>query len=127
MASLCPSSPSPSIVRACGVRFVAEADPYRLEAMIELLKKAGKHTRAKKGGMAVVIAKRPCLMDRSQPESWARKPVSVTDKCKGCGFCVKQFECPALQSQGKKATHPDRSGPLFGLWRLRCGLPAWGS
>ncbi len=101
----------PDIVRACGVRFVAEADPYHLEAMTELLKKAGKHTRAKKGGMAVVIAKRPCLMDRSQPESWVRKPVSVTDQCKGCGFCVKQFECPALQPQGKK--QPIRIDPAL--------------
>jgi indolepyruvate ferredoxin oxidoreductase, alpha subunit len=101
----------PDIVRACGVRFVAEADPYRLEGMTELLKNAGKHTRAKKGGMAVVIAKRPCLMDRSQPESWVRKPVSITDKCKGCGVCVKQFECPALQPQGKK--QPIRIDPAL--------------
>ena len=101
----------PEIVRACGVQFVAEADPYKLEAMIELLKKAGKHTRTKKGGMAVVIAKRPCLMDRSQPESWSRERVSVTEKCKGCGFCVKQFECPALQLQGKK--QPIRIDPAL--------------
>jgi len=101
----------PEIVRACGVQLVAEADPYELEAMIELLRKAGKHTRARKGGMAVVIAKRPCLMDRSQPETWTRKQVTITEKCKGCGLCVKTFECPALQLQGKK--QPIRIDPAL--------------
>ncbi len=101
----------PDLVRACGVGFVAEEDPYRLEAMIELLKKAKKHAQARKGGIAVVVAKRPCLMDRSQAESWTRKPVGVTSQCKGCGFCIKQFECPALESQGKK--QPIRIDPAL--------------
>jgi indolepyruvate ferredoxin oxidoreductase, alpha subunit len=92
----------PDLVRACGVGFVAEEDPYRIEALIELLKKAKKHSQTKKGGVAVVIAKRPCLMDRSQAESWSRHPVKATEKCKGCGFCVKQFECPALLPQEDK-------------------------
>jgi indolepyruvate ferredoxin oxidoreductase, alpha subunit len=90
------------IVRACGVGFVAEVDPYRMEAMVETLKRAGKHVQAKKGGVAVVVARRPCLMDRNQAESWLPEWVNVTDKCKGCGVCVKQFECPALQPQGEK-------------------------
>jgi indolepyruvate ferredoxin oxidoreductase, alpha subunit len=92
----------PDLVRACGVGFVAEEDPYRMEAMVELLKKARKHVQAKKGGVAVVVARRPCLMDRSQAETWLPEVVNVTDKCKGCGFCVKQFECPALQAQREK-------------------------
>lgn len=105
---------------------MAEADPYELEAMIELLRKAGKHTRARKGGMAVVVAKRPCLMDRSQPETWTRKQVTITEKCKGCGLCVKTFECPALQLR-EETTHPHRSGPLFRVRGVRFGLPAWGN
>jgi indolepyruvate ferredoxin oxidoreductase alpha subunit len=92
----------PHIVRACGVDFVAEEDPYRMEAMVELLKRARKHVRSRKGGVAVVVARHPCLMDRNQAESWVREWINVTDKCKGCGICVKQFECPALQLQGKK-------------------------
>jgi indolepyruvate ferredoxin oxidoreductase, alpha subunit len=92
----------PDIVRACGVGFVAEEDPYRMEAMVELLKKARKHVQAKKGGVAVVVARRPCLMDRNQVETWGRESVKVADKCRGCGVCVKQFECPALQPQGEK-------------------------
>jgi indolepyruvate ferredoxin oxidoreductase, alpha subunit len=92
----------PDIVRACGVNFVAEEDPYHMEAMVELLKKARKHLKAKKGGVAVVVARRPCLMDRNQDKTWVPEWVDVTDKCKGCGICVKQFECPALQPQGDK-------------------------
>ncbi len=90
------------IVRACGVDFVVEEDPYRMEAMVEHLKKAGKHVKAKKGGVAVVVARRPCLMDRNQPKAPVTAKVLVTEKCKGCGFCINQFECPALQPQGEK-------------------------
>jgi indolepyruvate ferredoxin oxidoreductase, alpha subunit len=92
----------PDLVRACGVGFVAEEDPYNVETLIGLLKKAKKHVQAKKGGVAVVVAKRPCLMDRNHPESWTREQIGVTEKCRGCGFCIKQFECPALLSQGEK-------------------------
>jgi indolepyruvate ferredoxin oxidoreductase alpha subunit len=92
----------PDLVRACGVGFVAVEDPYRIEALLELLKKAKKYSQTKKGGVAVVIARHPCLMDRSQPEPRSQALVKVTEKCKGCGFCVKQFECPALLPQGEK-------------------------
>jgi indolepyruvate ferredoxin oxidoreductase alpha subunit len=95
----------PELVRACGVRFVAEEDPYRMESFIEILKNAGKHTRAEGGGIGVVIAKRSCLMDRKRsadPGAWVRKRIVVTEKCQGCDFCVKQFECPALVVQGEK-------------------------
>ncbi|NLJ29619.1 MAG: indolepyruvate ferredoxin oxidoreductase subunit alpha [Deltaproteobacteria bacterium] len=92
----------PEIVKACGVRFVEVEDPYRLDALIDLLKKAGGYTRSEKGGVAVVVAKHPCLMDRAQSASRIRREVTVNEKCKGCGLCIKQFECPALVSQGEK-------------------------
>ena len=38
----------------------------------------------------------------SQRDTVKRVQVVVNEKCKGCDFCVKQFECPALQSQGKE-------------------------
>lgn len=92
----------PDLVRACGVTFVREADPYQLQDFIELLKEAGAHARAADGGVAVVISKRPCLMDRSQPRPPKKLTITVTEKCKGCDFCVKQFECPAIQPRGEK-------------------------
>lgn len=97
-----PSLSIPELVKACGVKFVEEADPYELKAFVDLLKKAGKHAKADDGGVSVVIAKRPCLMDRKQAQTNEKIGVEVTEKCKGCDFCLKQFECPALQGQGEK-------------------------
>lgn len=90
------------IVRACGVQFVNEADPYDQKKFTQLLRSAGKHVKAEEGGIAVVISKRPCLMDRTQTLTGERIRVAVTSKCKGCGFCLKQFECPAIRSGGEK-------------------------
>lgn len=91
-----------NLARACGVTFVREADPYQLHAFIDLLREAGAHTRAEGGGAAVVIAKHPCLMDRNRPQVRAKRRIVVTEKCRGCDFCIKQFECPAIQSRGKE-------------------------
>ncbi len=92
----------PEFVRACGVKFIEEADPYDLNNFTRLLRSAGKHARDEEGGVAVVISKHPCLMDRSQPRTVSGKKVRVTEKCKGCGFCIKQFECPAIESGGEE-------------------------
>lgn len=97
-----PSLSIREIVRACGVKFVEEADPYELKDFTDLLVSAGKHVKDENGGMAVVISRRPCLMDRSQPRPETHGRIRVTEKCKGCDFCYKQFECPALQPQGAK-------------------------
>jgi indolepyruvate ferredoxin oxidoreductase alpha subunit len=93
---------TPDLVRACGVAYVVEEDPYDTKAFHKALKDAGAHMRSPEGGVAVVIAKRPCLMDRRHAAPGDRVRVMVTEKCKGCDFCVKQFECPALQPQGEK-------------------------
>ncbi|MGV8074202.1 MAG: thiamine pyrophosphate-dependent enzyme [Syntrophobacteraceae bacterium] len=91
-----------NLVEACGVRFVEEVDPYDTQNLLDRLRDAGEHIKSAEGGVAVVIAARPCLMDKTQPETWSRKKISVNEKCKGCGICVKEFECPAIQPQGKK-------------------------
>ena len=90
------------IVSACGVKFVRKADPYALKDFIGVLKEAGAHAKAENGGVAVVIAERPCLMDRSAAIPPQRIVVRVTDACKGCDFCIKQFECLAIIPQGEK-------------------------
>ncbi len=91
----------PEIVRACGVKFIEEADPYDLKNFTRLLRSAGKHARGDDGGVAVVISKHPCLMDRSRPRTGGGKKIKVTERCKGCGFCIKQFECPAIVPGGE--------------------------
>ncbi|MFZ2447887.1 MAG: thiamine pyrophosphate-dependent enzyme [Syntrophobacteraceae bacterium] len=97
-----PTLSIPEIVRACGVKFLEEADPYDVKNFTKILRSAGKHAKAGDGGIAVVISKRPCLMDRTYPITDSRPRITVTDKCKGCDFCVKQFECPAIRPQGEK-------------------------
>ncbi len=86
----------PELVRACGVKFLQVSDPYYPDDFRKVLKEAGEFTESKGGGVAVVIAKRPCVLnDRSPIDSHPIK-VDVTDQCDGCKYCLVAFECPAL-------------------------------
>ncbi len=97
-----PSISIAEIVRACGIKFVEEADPYDFQTFSGHLRSAGEHARAENGGIAVVISRHPCLMDHTHSATSPRTSVRVNEKCKGCGFCLKQFECPAIRSGGEK-------------------------
>ena len=99
-----PAVSIPELVRACGVSFVEESDPYDLKAFTDVLKRARRHVKDPAGGVAVVVAKRPCLMDRSRIQPGDRYVVQVNERCEGCGFCVRHFECPALIFHGED--HP---------------------
>ena len=84
------------LVKGCGVQFCRVGDPYHLNEFIALLKTAVQYSRA--NGPAVVISRRPCLIDRLREEKpgWEPVAVRVADTCDGCGYCVDHFECPAL-------------------------------
>jgi indolepyruvate ferredoxin oxidoreductase alpha subunit len=41
-------------------------------------------------------------MDRQQSRTWTRREIRVTDRCVGCGYCVKHFECPAMHLREEK-------------------------
>ncbi len=75
------------IVKACGVEFVREVDPYDLKAM----KEAAREAMAYKG-TAVVIAKRECVA-LVKPEV---KYVVDPKTCTGCELCLKKLGCPAM-------------------------------
>lgn len=90
------------IVRACGASFVETTEAYHLKNVIDTLKKAGSHAFEKREGLAVIIVKSPCVTDRKQRERSSRLRVRVTEKCRGCQFCIQRFECPALISRGRK-------------------------
>jgi indolepyruvate ferredoxin oxidoreductase alpha subunit len=84
-----------SLVEGCGVKFLREANPYEVKDFISLLKEAVKYSR--KNGPAVVISKYPCVLHRArQGGAGEIIPVEVSDDCDGCGYCIKNFECPAL-------------------------------
>ncbi|GIL15799.1 MAG: indolepyruvate oxidoreductase subunit IorA [Chloroflexota bacterium] len=86
----------PDLARACGVKFLRTADPYELDAFQHILKQADEFTRAPDGGIAVIIAQRPCVLNDRSPIDAQPIRVEVTDECDGCKYCLVAFECPAL-------------------------------
>ena len=61
-----------------------------------MLRRAHDHTLASDGGVAVVIADWPCVLHDPAPLLEHPVPVSITQECDGCRYCVEAFECPAL-------------------------------
>lgn len=89
-----------ALVKGCGVTYCRTGDPYEVNDFIALLKDAIAFSG--EWGPAVVIARRPCLLDKRH-YSRSEQPglVRTTDQCDGCGYCVKRFECPALILEGE--------------------------
>ena len=84
------------LARACGADFVREMDPYDHDAYRQTLREAYEYTLADDGGVAVIIANRPCVLYDRSPVYEQPVPVVITDECDGCRFCTEAFECPAL-------------------------------
>jgi len=81
------------VVAGCGVRFCKSGDPIDLPGFTRLVKEAVDFARGE--GVAVVIARSPCLVDRDRFRERRPQP-SVDATCTGCRLCTSQFECPAL-------------------------------
>jgi indolepyruvate ferredoxin oxidoreductase alpha subunit len=84
------------LVEACGVRFIEEMDPYQVREFEALVKRARDYTMEPDGGVAVVIARRPCVLYDPSPLREHPVRVMVTEECDACGYCQMAFECPAL-------------------------------
>ncbi len=85
-----------TIVKGCGIDYLKVCDPFDTKNMIKMVKDASKHVNDPDGGIAVIIARHPCVIgfkDEAIPE---KIPVKITDDCNDCGFCRTRFECPAL-------------------------------
>jgi indolepyruvate ferredoxin oxidoreductase alpha subunit len=97
-----------TIVRGCGVDYIRVQDPYHIQEMIQAVKDAHKHVTDPDGGIAVIIARHPCVIgfkDKAIPE---KIQVYVTEDCDDCGYCHIRFECPALvRDEQKKRTAID--------------------
>jgi indolepyruvate ferredoxin oxidoreductase alpha subunit len=91
------SIPLEDLVRGCGIQWIRSIDPYDMKGLIDLLKKAREFTQREDGGIAVIIARHPCLI--RYPDLCKEKSVKViiTEECNGCMYCVDFFECPALK------------------------------
>ena len=84
------------IVAGCGVDFIEVVDPYDIEKMSSLIKKAADYINEPKGGIAVIIARHPCVIAYPDEAIPQKKKVTITDDCVECNFCLDRFECPAL-------------------------------
>lgn len=84
-------------IRGVGVDYIKELDPYAPGLFMEELKEAEKYTLSEEGGIAVIIAKHPCLLySKKKKETLIKKRVEILEKCTGCRYCIRFFECPAL-------------------------------
>ncbi len=84
------------IVEGIGVNFIQLVDPYDFESAIQILKKA-KAFLEKKEGPAVIIFRHLCINTKEGFQKNPKYEVKIDkEKCDGCRYCIKEFECPAL-------------------------------
>ncbi len=116
----------PEIVSACGVRFLAESDPYDVASFSALLKEADLYCRSETGGVAVIISKHSCPVDKRAARPEAFYEMEVTDACNGCKLCLNQFECPAIvwvePEEGAAGKKPKGKVRIDQTLCARCGV-----
>ncbi len=93
--------PLEDIIQGCGVHFIRVVDPYDIEALTAVLREARKATE---DGVAVVVARRSCIMDRTAGVPRRVFRMEVTENCTACGHCVERFECPAISMNAEETT-----------------------
>jgi indolepyruvate ferredoxin oxidoreductase alpha subunit len=93
MGEAAPEVSIEAVVKAIGVGFVKTVDPANLAAAQTVMEEALGFD-----GVAVVIAKHPCVMIKSKEKSARQKLVFMVDKekCDKCKLCVTKFACPAM-------------------------------
>ncbi|RLB26284.1 MAG: indolepyruvate ferredoxin oxidoreductase subunit alpha, partial [Deltaproteobacteria bacterium] len=84
------------VVKGCGVDFLEVVDPYDIKATVNVLKKAVQYASDPQGGIAVIIARHPCVIAYREQAIPERKNVTITEDCVECNLCIEKFECPAL-------------------------------
>ena len=89
--------PLEELIKGCGIKWLRNIDPYDVREMISLLKEAHAYTKSEDGGIAVIIARRGCVIRYPEALEGQKIKVEITDDCNGCRYCIDFFECPALQ------------------------------
>jgi len=85
-----------TIVKGCGIEYLKVVDPFDTKKMIQMVKDAADYVNDPDGGIAVIIARHPCVIgfkDLAIPE---KIEVNISSDCDDCGFCHQRFECPAM-------------------------------
>ncbi len=63
------------LVKGCGVRYIRVVNPYDIRGMIKETQRAYQYTQQREGGMAVLIARYPCIIH--QKEQLKVNPIRV--------------------------------------------------
>jgi len=112
-----PALPLEKIISGAGINHLSVVDAYEQEKLQDELVKAWHYTQAENGGIAVVIARHPCMMDSTARKEARRfTTVKVTDDCTACGTCIESYECPSFVSDESGIVHIDP------LTCVACGL-----
>ncbi len=82
------------LIKGCGVEFVEVVDPYDYDSLQQTLQAANRHTFEEGKGVAVVIARRPCI--RMPNVEILSQRFQVNENCDLCMSCVRDLECPAI-------------------------------
>ena len=83
------------VLQGCGIKTCFVHDPYDVPGFIEITKKA--YALSEDQGVVAIIARHPCIRDRKAMKDQASYSMSISEECNGCGYCVKEFECPAIE------------------------------
>ena len=116
----------PDLVRASGAGFIKEADPYDLPAFMDLLREADAYCRSPAGGVAVIIAKHPCLLDRDARKSQAAYIMEVTRRLHRLPPLPGGLRVPRPVPGRSRRPGGHRRGPLRRLRGVRPRLPRRG-
>ena len=88
--------PIEDLVQAAGVKNLSVIDPYRLEEMTRAVKEADRACRSEEGGVSVIIARHPCVMNLAPDQKGKTSRMEITEDCIACQVCFQDFECPAI-------------------------------
>ena len=75
-----------AILESIGLEKVVTIDPFELDEAIDIVREC-----AELPGVKAIIFKSPCIAIERPG-----KKCHVTDKCTGCGKCMREIGCPAL-------------------------------
>ncbi|MCL1846440.1 MAG: thiamine pyrophosphate-dependent enzyme [Coriobacteriia bacterium] len=90
----------PAVLRALGVRHVAQVDPFDLKAAQEAVREAVSHS-----GVSAVVFKAPCITV-APPQT--RRGVDP-GLCSACHKCIREIGCPALIVTSEKKARIDQA------------------
>jgi indolepyruvate ferredoxin oxidoreductase alpha subunit len=112
-----------TIAQAIGAKWVRVADPYKVEATIELIRKASIES-----GIKVIIIKRECMLQRSRTRTReirrleaqgkeVRKVSYTIEACRLCGECFEKLACVAI-----RRTKDENNDTVMQIDEDRCNL-----